>query len=465
MTATFDIRYSYRDVPTVKAFSESDAFIRGLMGPFGSGKSSGCVIECYKRSAMQPVGPDGVIRARGAIIRNTYQQLRDTTIKTFHEWFPPHLFGHWRSSDHTYHMVMTAPDGTPMEVEVLFRALDRPDQLSNLLSLELTWAWVNEAREVPWTIIEALQGRVGRYPAKKSGGAAWWGIFMDTNPPDEGSWWFRLFEENPQDNAAIFKQPSGLSGEAENLSNLPPDYYGNLEKGKDPEFIKVYIDGQYGFVQDGKPVFPEYNDNIHCKEVQPIPGKPIRRGWDFGLTPSCTFSQLLPNGQWIIFDEMCAESMGIERFADDVLLHCAREYPDYSFEDYGDPAGQQRAQTDEKTCFEILRAKGVKIDAGEQSEAIRLESIRKPLNTMISGQPAFRIHPRCKMLRKGFMGGYRFRRMQTSAERYTDKPEKNEYSHPMDALQYDATRLFGPAIRGRKEQKPKPIKINTSYVV
>lgn len=459
-----EITYSYADVPTVKEFSLSDAFIRGLMGPFGSGKSSGCVIECIKRSAMQPVHGDGVIRARGAIIRNTYQQLRDTTIKTFHDWFPPHVFGQWKASEHTFVMKMPAPDGTPMEIEILFRALDRPDQLSNLLSLELTWAWVNEAREVPWTIIEALQGRVGRYPAKKDGGASWYGIFMDTNPPDEGSWWFKLFEENSPDNAAIFKQPSGLSGYAENLSNLPENYYGNLAKGKDPEFIKVYIDGQYGFVLDGKPVFPEYNDNIHCQDVQPIPGKPIRRGWDFGLTPACTFSQILPNGQWIVFDEICADSMGIERFADDVLLHCAREYGDYTFEDYGDPAGQQRSQTDEKTCFQILRNKGVKIEPGEQTEALRLECVRKPLNTMIDGLPGFRLSPKCKMLRKGFMGGYRFRRMQTSAERYTDKPEKNEYSHPMDALQYDATRLFGQGLK-RKQEKPAPIKLNHKWVV
>lgn len=460
-----EIEYDYGGVPTVKAFSESDAFIRGLMGPFGSGKSSGCVIECYLRSAMQPVGPDGVIRARGAIIRNTYQQLRDTTIKTFHDWFPPGIFGEWKVSEHTYKMHLAAPDGTPMEVEILFRALDRPDQLSNLLSLELTWAWVNEAREVPWTIIEALQGRVGRYPPKKDGGAAWWGIFMDTNPPDEGSWWFNLFEDARPDNAAIFKQPSGLSAQAENLRNLPKDYYTNLAKGKDPEFVKVYIDGQYGFVLDGKPVYPEYNDTIHCSDkIQPIPGKRIRRGWDFGLTPACTFSQVLPNGKWIVFDEVIATDMGIERFADDVLLHCAREYAGYDFEDYGDPAGQQRAQTDEKTCFQILNAKGVKITAGEQTEKIRLEAVRKPMNTMIAGEPAFQIHPRCKMLRKGFMGGYRFRRMQTSAERYTDHPEKNEYSHPHDALQYDASRLFAPQLMGRTKPKPLP-KPNLKWVV
>ena len=40
-----------------------------------------------------------------------------------------------------------------------------------------------------------------------------------------------------------------------------------------------------------------------------------------------------------------------------------------------------------------------------------------------------------------------------SAERYHDEPEKNEYSHPHDALQYVATRVFGDAVRGREEQR------------
>jgi hypothetical protein len=50
MADDFEIvrHYSYDSVPTIKRFSLSRAFIRGLMGPFGSGKSSGCVIELVK---------------------------------------------------------------------------------------------------------------------------------------------------------------------------------------------------------------------------------------------------------------------------------------------------------------------------------------------------------------------------------------------------------------------------------
>lgn len=437
------IKYDYTDVPTIAKFAASNAFIRGIVGPFRSGKSSGCVMEIMRRSMAQRKGPDGISRTRWVVVRNTYQQLSDTTIRTFHMWCPPQHFGRYYESDHTYH-IKAVPG---CDIEVLFRALDRPDHVKNLLSLEVTGAWVNEAREVPWAIIEALQGRVGQYPAKMIGGVTWQGLFMDTNPPDVDSKWYKFFEEtkHPPEFAQIFRQPSGLAPEAENLTNLTSDrYYKNLAQGKSPEWVKVYVHGEYGFSVDGKAVFTEYNDRAHCKEVSPVPGVPIYRGWDFGLTPSCSYSQILPDGRWLIFDELTSENMGIERFSEEVLEHSSQCFPrGAEFKDIGDPAGESRAQTDERTCFQIMQAKGIDIEGGDQSLAIRLESMRKPMRTMINGEPQLVLHPRCKILRKGFMGGYQFRRMQTTSERYTAKPDKNALSHLQDATQYVATRIFG----------------------
>lgn len=453
-----DIVYDYSHAPTIKRFSESRKFIRGLMGPFGSGKSSGCVIELVKLASRQHV-VRGKRRARFAVIRNTYKQLEDTTIKTFLEWLPDLSFGRYYRSDHNYIIDKLEPD---LEIEVMFRALDRPEHVANLLSLELTAAWVNEAREVPLAIIRALQGRVGRYPAMKDGGAVDPGIIMDTNPPDDESWWYEMFEEDPSDSVALFRQPSGRSPEAENLPYLLPTYYANLMAGADAEFIKVYVDGQYGFVKEGKPIYPDYNDAIHCAAAEPIPGLPIKRGWDFGLTPACVFTQITPNGQWLIFDELVSEDIGIEKFADVVLLHTAQKYSGFKdFEDVGDPAGDSKSETDEKTCFQILRGKGILVGAEglTQDLTIRLESVRKPLNMLHQGKPQLVLHPRCKVLRKGFQGRYQYRRLKIAgtAERYQDQPDKNEYSHPHDALQYVAVRVFGDAVKAKTKQKFRKI--------
>jgi hypothetical protein len=241
---------------------------------------------------------------------------------------------------------------------------------------------------------------------------------------------------------------SALRSSAENLLNLKPGYYQGLARINSVDWCRVHVDGQYGYVQDGKPVFPEYSDDLHCTDKAAyLPGATVYRGWDFGLTPACVLSHLTASGRWIVFDELVADNVGIERFSERVLQRMGEQYPGAKCEDVGDPAGEQRAQTDEKTCFQILQAKGIQISAGAQDLAMRLESVRKPLNTLADGKPAFALNQRCETLRRGFLGRYRYARMATSQERYTESPEKNAYSHPHDALQYVATRLFGQGLR------------------
>lgn len=434
--------YDYSDIPTIKAFSHDDSFIRGVMGPFGSGKSSGCVLEIGQRAAEQKPGPDGVRRTRWAVVRNTYRELVDTSLKTWLDWFPDGIAGRWHAADHIFHARFQ-----DVSAEIMFRALDKPGDVKKLLSLELTGAWINEAREIPKTIFEALQGRVGRFPAQIDGGPTWYGLILDTNPPDQDSWWFKLFEEICPSNARLFKQPSGLSEKAENLSNLPGGrrYYENLAVGKKDEFVKVYIRGEYGFIIDGKAIYEhDYEDSEHCREFEPIKGIPIDRGWDFGLTPACVLTQVTPGGKWLVIDEIIGESIGAERFGKEVKMYCNSNYPGFRFTDTGDPAGQSPSESDEKTCFQILNGQGFDMTPGQQSLEIRIGSVRKPLST----RGGFLMHPKCKTLRKGFMGGYHYRKIQVGEDRYDEKPNKNLYSHPHDALQYVATRIFSDKVLG-----------------
>jgi hypothetical protein len=249
--------------------------------------------------------------------------------------------------------------------------------------------------------------------------------------------------------AELFKQPSGLGPNAENIPNLTnPNYYKLLAEGKKPEWVKVYIHGEYGFVVDGKPVYDEYSDQLHRREVDPVPGRPIMRSFDWGLTPACCFSQLLPDGRWLVFDEMTSKNMGVDQFLDDVLEHCRRSFRgDAQFEDWGDPAGQQRAQIDKRTIFEMAATKGIDIQPSEQDPVLRMESVRKPLRTIIGGEPQFILHPRCLTIRKGFLGGYNLRRIQVAGpERYAQRPDKFGFSHIMNALEYGAASLFAPAL-------------------
>jgi hypothetical protein len=235
---------AYKASPTIRAFQRCDDFVRCIKGPVGSGKSTGCVFEIPRRAGQQRPGPDGVRRTRFVIIRNTYSQLRDTTRKTFEQWIPVEL-GRWHEQSFTWVGDWYLDDAKTDKVrcEVLFRALDRPEDVRKLLSLELTGAYLNEVRELPKHVLDVLENRVGRYPSKAQGGASWFGIWADTNPWHGGHWGAKLFAKQLP-GYRLFCQPGGRTPQAENLKNLPDGYYERLCVGKSSDYVRVYVDGE-----------------------------------------------------------------------------------------------------------------------------------------------------------------------------------------------------------------------------
>lgn len=425
---------------TMKDFHMSESFVRALLGPIGSGKSVACVMEMFLKSFAQLPNQEGIRKTRWVIVRNTYRELVDTTIQTFFDWYPENK-GIYLKKDMKFTVNQILPDGTTAHIEFLFRALDKPDDIKKLLSLEVTGGWLNECREIPKAIMDMLIGRLGRYPNKRDGGATWFGLIMDTNPPDSDHWFYKLFEITKPDNHAIFHQPSGTSPEAENIENLPSGYYDKMQAGKDQEWINVYVHGQYGFVQDGKPVFPEYKDDTHHtdEQIEIDPRLTIYVGIDFGLTPAAVFGVKTASGRWIIFDELVTEDMGATNFSKLLNQLINHKYSAYTFEIYGDPAGDQRAQTDEITPFQILSANGINAWPTYTNDfIIRREAVAAPLQRLdFAGNSGFVVTSGAPMVRKALAGGYKYKRMAiTGADRFMDKPDKGRYSHVADALQY-----------------------------
>ena len=79
--------------PTVWKFLKDDSFVRGLIGPVGSGKSYACCAEVFKRAVQQKPSPrDGIRYSRFVVVRNSYPMLKTTTIKTWLELFPENVW-------------------------------------------------------------------------------------------------------------------------------------------------------------------------------------------------------------------------------------------------------------------------------------------------------------------------------------------------------------------------------------
>lgn len=443
------LRLRYAPPPTIARFMASRALFRGLMGPVGSGKSSACSVELMAKAVAQAPDAAGFRRTRFAIVRNTYRELKDTTLKTWLSWFPEDGFGPFGHSDMAHRLDLPLTDGTRLRTEILFRALDKPRDVKKLLSLELTGAWVNEARELPLTLVEALGDRVERFPSGREGGCSWAGVILDTNPPDTDHWWRRLAEEERPDSWDFFAQPGGLverNGRflpnplAENLDHLPKDFYLRRMKGKHPRHVRVYYCGRYGSAEDGMPVYPEFDDAVHVarRVLDPAPGLTLFIGLDFGLTPAAALAQRLPDGRWRYLDELVTRNMGVARFAALLLDLLRTRYPGLATEIWGDPAGMARAQTDERTPYDILRASGLAARPTHTNDPVlRREVVAAALSRRIDGLPGLTLSPRCSTLAKGMAGAWRYRRLAVSGqERYEDSPEKGPFSHVCEAAQY-----------------------------
>lgn len=460
----------YVPVKTANMAHDDDSFVRVIMGAYGSGKSTWAATEIVRRACSMPVWYKGRRKSKWGIVRNTSGELSTTTLATWLSWFEE--LGDLRKRQKpilTYEHTFNDGKGI-IELELLFIALDRPEDVRKIKSLELTGCYINELSEVPKAALIHMKGRVNRYPSKSLCSEPYWsGIIADTNPPEDDHWIYKDFEENSFEGHKLFKQPPGLiknsegkwerNTECDNFINLPPDYYEKLSEGQTHEFVKVFCLGQYGSVGSGKLVYPEFNSDIHAVDsLSAIQGHPLMLGFDFGLTPSCVVMQLSPRGQLMILKEYIAEDMGIRSFTDSIVIPSIKK--DFPYckvgASYADPAGNNRSEImEEMSCIGELNQLGIPTIAARTNDITpRLSSVRYFLNKMVDGKPAFVLDKKnCTTLFKGFTKGYVYSRIAVSGEeRYKDKPNKNMYSHPMDALGYCCLELASMNITDEKNR-------------
>ncbi len=346
-----------------------------------------------------------------------------------------------------------------VECEIMFRALDDADDVANLNSLELTFAWFNECRDIHPDIVDAMSKRIGRYPSAKDGGPTWFGMWGDTNPPTMDGWWYYQMEGldprdgvSPNNNGwAVFKQPSGRSPYAENVENLPDGYYDT--QGRSEEYIRVYIDGEYGLSSAGMPVYKYFRPDYHMakERLRSILNgvRPIVIGMDLGLTPAAVLGQQDPRGRALILDECVSFDMGIQRFVRTMLKPLLYErFPGAPVLVVVDPAGVQRAQTDERSAVDIIKAEGMRVmPARTNSVSARINAVDEYLMRQVDGDPAFLVDPRCTQLKAAMMGGYRYKPKGDA------DIDKNKHSHVAEALQYLMLHIGNTSDGGRLSLK------------
>lgn len=492
---------------TGKLLHKSDKLIRAIKGAVGTGKSVVCLQELFRLAVDQWPNSRGERLTRWVIIRNTSIELETTTLNSFKQWFPPPLSSITLRPYIKASIEMPLRDQTKVKTEFYFLALDRDEDVRKLLSLEITGGFMNESRELSYSVLKALRERTGRYPAQidgyqdieKNGNIIYKAprnadgeiqpckrraIVLDTNPPDDEHWWYQLAVEGclrKEDDKEFAKQevsrlfdffdcpPPLLIGEdgrykpnplAENINYLPGgyQYYLDMIGGNTKDHINVMVLGNYGTVRDGRPVYPEYNDAIHSSDnVRGSKEYPICLAWDFGLTPACVIGQLDDRGQAKLLAELVSEDMHVRQFARDVVKpflesHFSGMPIGFSM---GDPAGNIRGEGEGKTAIGILNDDYVDdpefndepLDMGFETVPAptndpdkRLDAVKSFFIKMVgSGEPGMLVNRKsCPTIRKGFQGQYKYKKVQATgkSEVYHNKPLKDKFSHPQDAVQY-----------------------------
>ncbi len=482
MSESSVVRYR-PDGEVLTEFLRDNSFVTGIQGPVGSGKSVGCCMKLFKHALEQQPDDDGIRWTRWGIIRNTYPMLKSTTAKTWLRWFKEDKFGpfNW-STPFTHHIRLDLADGTTVDAEFIFLALDRPDDVDKLLSFDFTGIWINEAREISKEIFDMATTRVSRFPETIKDaddnmlyGPSWYGVMADTNAPEEQHWWAIMSGQAPvpewmgleerelmqlPDNWSFYLQPPGMlevkdpstgaitgyvdNPNAENRKFLVNDYYQNNITNKRRNWIKVYVLNQLGSVKAGKPVQSGFDREVHVSKqhLEVDPTLPLRLGFDFGLTPACLIAQQDITGQWRILRELTSKDTGALRFGKRVARYLAKNFEhhwngDSRIVGHGDPRGDDKSQSDETIPFRMLRKAGLPcVSAPTNDFGIRVEAFDDVLARLIDGRPGIIVDPSCLVFIAGLEGGYHYKKRPGQHDLYNDEPEKTDESHIVEAGQY-----------------------------
>jgi Phage terminase large subunit len=440
---------TYNQHPSAIPIHDSDARVKAVSGPVGSGKTS---VGCWEFFILCLTS---TVPIRGVVIRSSYRELHDSTRHTFEEWFDHPEKGmrySYRKQDEEAHLWFTGADGVEREHTLAFRACKRDGDASKFLSTEYAFIWLEEVvpafiREkgvmgqgLPKGVFDVAQMRL------RQKGAPRLEIFLTFNPPSTRHWVYKeFFLATPADlerkSYALFRQPPG-----ENKDYLPERYYEGLIETLSPELARRFILGEVTTTYEGERVYPECQDNVHVVEnLEPMPGVPLTLGQDYGLTPCCLVTQILPGGQWLWLGELQLWNKGIKAFVEFLLPFLANEFGGYRVKTiWQDPnGGNVRSQTDEtETCGELLRSgTGFEVKDGNNSWALRREVMKQRFEWFPGGKPGVLIdRNRCPLATEGVLGGYRY--PMTAAGIPGSSPIKNDLSHIQDCAQMIATGEF-----------------------
>jgi hypothetical protein len=415
----------------------------------GEGKSTALAWSIYAHTKHNP-------GAKHLIIRDTFENLRSTTMKTFFEWFPPGIYGVYHNTHKTFTWNEGVAHGT-----VEFMGADDPQDATKLMSREYAGFCMDEpapatgSAGISEDIFDMAMSR------RRQPGMKWYMAKLAQNNPDEAHWTFRRFVQPGTDGFTAWQPQS-----PENKDNLPAGYYASLRRlwGHRPDLVRRFVEGQYGFQSIGKAVTPQWSDQLHLiNGLTPLPRHETVCCWDFGHNPTCIITQVTPLGYWLILDAIVGDGIGVEELIDQAVRPLlANRYRNCPLRHIGDPAGNQGEQTSvhRSAVRSVLKSLGGTWRNGPVKPEDRIEPLRAVLTRTSGGRGIVQVDKeRAAAIWHALRGGWHFHIARTGV--ISGQAVKDIHSHPGDAIAYGAAVLFP---MGRLSQDAKvPTTQPTTY--
>ena len=466
-----DIFLSPKDAPTLlKMLSNYDDRHIITMGPRGSSKSSLTCAKILWVTHINPPCKDGVKRSRWVIGRQTYGNLRTSTIKTFEHWFGHKELGWSIKQAPPIQANLSYFDGyNKTEIEIFFVSFDKEKDAQKVLSLDLTGAYFNEASDIPISAMDVIEGALGRYPypSERGEGKYWSGIIYDTNSfPDYHPFYQKFMVSKPPLHK-MYIQPGGMiedqagnfreNNDAENIANLPEHYYYNMSLGKSKSFVRTQICNQFGTFESGKAVHPEFSKEIHsCPMLEIDRDHPIWLTHDFGGTNATLILQYI-GGKLLCIYEIIGYKEGLTDFQKNRVKGFLRTHAKgvEVSKSVGDRADNYSLDTATYSLETVTRELGIKTYPSITNVIkARIDAVDRLISKRFSdGSGALMVSREgCPVLFAGLSGKYKLEIIKKGDSRIpVEKPIKNEYSHSADCLQYAALEVKG--IEQKNERK------------
>lgn len=416
--------------PVQKQFIESRATADLFSSRMGEGKSTALAWAAFYHTRHNP-------GARWALIRDTWENMQATTMKTFFEWFPPGVYGTFHATKKTFTWATGVAEG-----EVEFLGMDDPQDASKLMSRELAGIAIDEpAPAIGSAGVDEMIFDIGMSRLRQPG-MKWYGAKLAENNPDEAHWSYKRFVQDGRPDFKVWQPPM-----PENVVNLPPEYYASLRRlwAHRPDLVRRFVEGEFGFQQLGKSVTPQWNDRIHLGVgLIPVRGTGLTLCWDWGHNPTCLVTQKTPLGSWNILESVVGSDTGAEELINDAVKPLlAQRYRGFNFTHVGDPAGTQREQTSimRSAVRVMLKALGGHWRSGPVKLYERIEPLRSVLGRTHNGRGLVQVDKdRASEVWHALRGGWRFNITRTGI--ISGEPVKDIHSHPGDAASYGAAILF-----------------------